>query len=67
MKKFLIATIFLCACGVAKSQNLTYTPFFETLLVKINSSISPNSKVRGCGPRPIKSIITEIIQRFPFK
>ncbi|MBS5475195.1 MULTISPECIES: hypothetical protein [Bacteroidales] len=29
MKKFLIATIFLCACGVAKSQNLTYTPFFR--------------------------------------
>ena len=29
MKKFLITTIFLCVYGVAKSQNLTYTPFFR--------------------------------------
>ena len=29
MKKLLITTIFFCICGIAKSQNMTYTPFFR--------------------------------------
>lgn len=29
MKKFLITIIFLCVCCFAKSQDITYTPFFR--------------------------------------
>ena len=29
MKKLLFTVLFICACGFAKSQNITYTPFIQ--------------------------------------
>lgn len=29
MKRLLITTTFLCICGIVKSQDITYTPFFR--------------------------------------
>ena len=29
MRKFIVTTVLLCICGLVKSQNITYTPFFR--------------------------------------